>query len=284
MVTSTQRFLATFSLSLAILGCSEKEQSNTAVTSQPLVPPTRSATDQVKKDTRAIARKVFELGGSVNVIAEGKEYNFINKEDGLPQGDFTLTYVGFWHLKHIVDADIEFLRGMPELIGIGLDNTGITDVGLESYYDLKELRRIEIGGTNVTEKGVEALLLKHPETTEMTINDLPITDRIMSLIGRCNFIWAHRTKISDAGLAVFGGNEINTLLLDGTAITDEGLRNFAGAGIYNFGLTDTAITDTGLSYLSNMKRIDLLHLKGTKVTETGVAELQKVFPNCKIER
>ncbi|GEM_PF-4907373 len=293
MITPTNRFLAALSLSLAVLGCNGKPETSlveppaagTPAASTPAnVVASTELEEAGKIDVRLAAQMVFDLGGIVNVVADGKEYNHIKSLEALPQTDFILTYVGLWHLPNVTDEDIKFLSGLPDLVGIGLDNTGITDIGLKSFYGLKKVTSIAIGGTKVTEKGVKELLTKHPEITYVIINDLPITDNIMSLIGRRSFIWAQRTKISDTGLAFFAGKEINTLRLDGTAITDEGLKNFAGTSIYDLSLADTSITDTGLSNLSSMKRIDVLYLKGTAVTQDGIAAFQKSFPNCKIEQ
>jgi hypothetical protein len=291
MTNPTDRFLAILSLSLAVLGCNGKQETSLVEAPSANTPSANNlesiiASTELEEageiDVRLAARKVFELGGSVNVVADGKEYNHIKSLEAIPQTDLLLTYVGLWHLPNVTDEDIKFLSGLPDLVGIGLDSTGITDIGLESYYGLKKVIRIEIGGTKVTEKGVKELLTKHPEITDVIINDLPITDNIMHLIGRRGFIWAQRTKISDTGLAFFAGKEIHTLRLDGTAITDEGLKNFAGTSIYDLSLADTSITDTGLSNLSSMKRIDVLYLKGTAVTQDGIAAFQKSFPNCKV--
>ena len=42
------------------------------------------------------------------------------------------------------------------------------------------------------------------------------------------------------------------------------------------------ITDAGLKELANLKQLKTLVLNGTKVTRSGVAQLQKALPNCRI--
>ena len=47
-------------------------------------------------------------------------------------------------------------------------------------------------------------------------------------------------------------------------------------------LRGTQITDAGLVHLKGLTKLQTLGLIGTMVTETGVADLKKVLPNCKI--
>ena len=41
-------------------------------------------------------------------------------------------------------------------------------------------------------------------------------------------------------------------------------------------------TDAGLGHLKGMTHLQTFNFRGTKVTTTGVADLQKALPNCKI--
>ena len=44
------------------------------------------------------------------------------------------------------------------------------------------------------------------------------------------------------------------------------------------------MTDAGLKQLAGLKELKLLFLQGTKVTDAGVAELQKALPGCNVQR
>ena len=46
----------------------------------------------------------------------------------------------------------------------------------------------------------------------------------------------------------------------------------------------TKITDAGLVHLKGMTGLSMLLLQGTKVTDAGVADLQKALPDCKIPK
>ena len=44
------------------------------------------------------------------------------------------------------------------------------------------------------------------------------------------------------------------------------------------------MTNAGLKQLACLKGLTTLYLGATKVTDEGVAELQKALPNCRIDR
>ena len=49
-------------------------------------------------------------------------------------------------------------------------------------------------------------------------------------------------------------------------------------------LNSPQMTDDGLEHLKGLTNLKLLFLEETKVTDAGVAELQKSLPDCKIQR
>ncbi len=57
-----------------------------------------------------------------------------------------------------------------------------------------------------------------------------------------------------------------------------------GWGVKTLMLNETSITDAGLAHLSGLTNLRGLDLRGTRVTEEGVAQLQRALPNCRIER
>ena len=45
---------------------------------------------------------------------------------------------------------------------------------------------------------------------------------------------------------------------------------------------NTAVTDAGLIHLTRLKRLEIVNLQRTKVTMSGIAELQRSLPNATI--
>jgi hypothetical protein len=44
------------------------------------------------------------------------------------------------------------------------------------------------------------------------------------------------------------------------------------------------VTDAGLEHLAGLKNLAQLNLKGTAVTDQGIAKLKAALPNCNISR
>jgi hypothetical protein len=91
------------------------------------------------------------------------------------------------------------------------------------------------------------------------------------------------SRMSDRGLARLPAlSQLRTLSIDAVsankAPTDKAAKDAAS--------TDTApkITDAGLAHLRALKNLENLTLKGTQVSDGGVAELQKALPKAKIVR
>jgi hypothetical protein len=79
---------------------------------------------------------------------------------------------------------------------------------------------------------------------------------------------------------------LKQLDLEGTQVTDNGLRTVSGLSRLEWlDIDATEITDKGLRHLEAMR--NLRHLSVTQcpnITDTGVAELQRALPKCKIYR
>jgi hypothetical protein len=57
----------------------------------------------------------------------------------------------------VTDADLAKISGFTNLVGVGLDDNGISDDGLPHLYSLKTLQDISLQRTRVTASGVTKL-------------------------------------------------------------------------------------------------------------------------------
>lgn len=79
----------------------------------------------------------------------------------------------------VTDAGLVFLRQMPALTNLGLDNTRVTDAGLIHIKTLKELKGLFLAGTQVTDEGLNHLqVLTHLEMLDL--KDTKVTDEGVS--------------------------------------------------------------------------------------------------------
>ena len=60
-------------------------------------------------------------------------------------------------LKSLVRTEVRVVLEGPDIVGLNLDDTKITDTSLEHLSDLKKLRWLGLVRTDVTEEGVAQL-------------------------------------------------------------------------------------------------------------------------------
>jgi hypothetical protein len=67
-------------------------------------------------------------------------------------------------------------------------------------------------------------------------------------------------------------------------VSDLGLAHLTGlTELESLGLVGcNQVTDAGLDHLKGLKKLRCIRLNGTKVTATGVADLQAALPDCRI--
>jgi len=100
--------------------------------------------------------------------------------------------------------------------------------------------------------------------------------------------YAQGGKVTDAELKQLlkGLENLEDLDLYRTNITDAGLEHVKG--LKNLRYLNLhwqkKVTDAGLEHLKGLERLRHLDLRGTKVTDGGVENLQRALPNCKIDR
>jgi Leucine rich repeat len=105
------------------------------------------------------------------------------------------------------DADLERLRGLPDLHTLNLSATKITDAGLATLRSLPNLRILYLSEAQVTDAGLQHL------------KGLPNL-KDLSLF---------RTRVTDEGLALLGGmKNLQKLILGDGPITDRGLAYLRG--------------------------------------------------------
>jgi len=92
-------------------------------------------------------------------------------------------------------------------------------------------------------------------------------------------------KISDDDLSYVGKrHHIEKLFLSYTQVTDSGIKELIKLHhLKLLFLSGTQITDAGLRDVAKLQKLTWISLLNcSKVTDTGVAELKKALPNCKI--
>jgi len=190
----------------------------------------------------------------------------------------------------VTDAGLEHVKGLAGLIRLDLDGTGVTDAGLKHLKGLTNLRELRLAVTQVTGPGLEHL---------KGLSSLASLDLL-------------RTQVKGPGLEHLSGlPELRRLDLRFTPITDTGLEHLKGltnlewlnldcckrvegTGLEHFkGLSKlkylrlggTGVTDADLQHLEGLTNLRDLNLDWTpRVTSEGLMKLRQALPNCEIHR
>ncbi|HEX4131867.1 MAG TPA: SUMF1/EgtB/PvdO family nonheme iron enzyme [Pirellulales bacterium] len=212
------------------------------------------------KSPRQLAEWVIGLGGQIDI--GGITFKDVAK---LPR-DIPATaslVVKFTDLKTIGDAQLAHLASGPVLTGLQFTSTSITGEGFAGF------RGKDFDG--------------------VSFNNCPITpagwDRAMAL-GRIEKLGVAYCRLDDRAVALLATHkELTTLNLAGNPMTDAGLAHLGGLErLHSLVIPENSrITDAGLATLESLNSLAHLVVTKTKVTAAGVAKLQKVLPQCKIE-
>ena len=162
----------------------------------------------------------------------------------------------------ITDAGLVYLRKMKTLRTLDVSWTGITDAGLLSLKDMSSLQTLDLMGTEVTDVGLAHIVMLHGLRT-------------LDLYG---------TYITDAGLVrIKELKGLQSLNLGGTKITDAGLQHLRELkGLKELILYETTISDAGFAHLKEITTLRTLNLQTANVTDAGLEDLRKALPNTRI--
>jgi internalin A len=152
---------------------------------------------------------------------------------------------------------------LTALTAINLDHSETLDEHLLDLSGLKQLTKLHLVGTGITDEGCRHLA-SHPAMRFLDV--------------RADFV-------SDAGLAHLGKlKELVELRLAQTWITDDGLKSLAGLQkLESLDLRHTDITDAGLKHLHSLENLRMVRLIHSRVTEQSVKDLQKAMPELAVE-
>ena len=194
------------------------------------------------------------------------------------------------HGTKVSDTTLEHISGITTLEALNVGSAMITDVGIERLVSLPNLKELTIGGNELGDAGLQALR-QFPALTYLDLSGRQGTD---------SNIWA--ISISDVGLdAVLTLKELRELRFGCSS---------KGIGIEGARFATVSTMDVSVRWLEKMKALPKLErlklqgcsrvddeavralialpnlrevdLKGTSVTEKGIAELRAAKPKAQI--
>ncbi|HYO83400.1 MAG TPA: hypothetical protein VES20_18495, partial [Bryobacteraceae bacterium] len=219
----------------------------------------------------AAAAWITELGGTLKTDNSGR----------VTEANFRSTWID--------DSDLRRVGALPDLLSLSLAHTRITDLGfrelktlgsvtdLDLYYaeqigdgaltvvrNWKQLRRLNLRGTKITDAGV-AQLAEHPTLEVLDVGFTLFTDGgfdPLTSMPNLRELAAGGNKITDAGLSFLRSMpKLRRLDLRGTQRTDSGLWA-------------AAVTDRGAESIATLQELEELRLSNAKLSEAALARLK----------
>ena len=143
------------------------------------------------------------------------------------------------------------------VVSVDLRSSFITDSDIPRLSELRDLRRLDISLTRISDRGLRTL------KTAPAIEDL-------------NLYFAE--QVGDEGTAIFRNwKHLKRLNLRGTKITDSTLEILEGVPTLEWlDIGWAQITDTGLDHLSSLNNLRALTIGGNKLTSAALQVLRQL--------
>jgi len=164
----------------------------------------------------------------------------------------------------IDDATLELIAGFDTLVGVTVEEAGISNAGLAclAKRPLEEINLRRCYG--VTDEGLQCLQCLS-DLRQLCVHDIPLT--------------------GDGLKCLKGKDKLTRLKLNGTGIDDAALKHLAGlAALHRLELGQTMITDAAGEILGGMKSLEYLDIAQTGISDAGAKRLADTLPQCKIVR
>jgi Leucine-rich repeat (LRR) protein len=190
----------------------------------------------------------------------------------------------------ISDATLEHISGIPTLESVNVGAAMVTDVGIERLVSLPNLKELSIGGNELGDAGLHALR----QIPGLTFLDLSGTQ------GTDSNLWS--VSMSEVGFeAVLTLKELRELRLGCTGV-GVGIEGQRFATVSNMNVTVRwlerlkslpkleklklqgcgRVDDEAVAMLAALPNLREIDLKGTSVTEKGVALIKAAKPKAEI--
>jgi internalin A len=167
--------------------------------------------------------------------------------------------------------------GQP--VAVDLRAGWATDSDMPLLAQMKELRRLDLSQTRISDRGLRALKTA-PAIEELNLSFAEqITDEGAATVKgwkRLRRLNLRGTKITDATLDFLSGvPSLEWLDIGWAQITDTGLGQLASlANLRHLAMGGNKLTDTSLQFLRQAPQIEYLDLAGTQRTDSGLWSLQ----------
>lgn len=205
--------------------------------------------------------------------------------------------LNLYYAEQVTDEGVAAFRGWKKLKRLNLRGTKITDTTLEHLANVTTLESLDIGYAQITDVGLDRLTAL-PNLKELNLGGNKLTDaglqslRQLQGLTSLNLGGSQRTdsglwsiSLTESGLdAVITLKELRELRLDETATSARWLEKLKALDkLERLSLQGCKrLGDDAAPLLASLPALSVLDLKGTAMTEKGIAELKRVKQEVRI--
>ncbi len=183
------------------------------------------------------------------------------------------------HLQNagVTDKDLEHVASCSRITDLQLSGPGVTDTGMrEVVARFTRLESLGLEDTLVTDEGLEPLAnLKFLDRLNLT--GTAVTDRGLETVGRMRAIqllYLGRTQVEGPGLVHLKNLPfLRKLSLGKTRVDNDAVQHLAGRSLEWLRLSDTAIDDRAFASIARLPMLKTLYVDGCNVTSKGLKQL-----------
>src|SRR5436190_708786 len=173
----------------------------------------------------------------------------------------------------VTDTTLEHLSGIETLESIDIGFAQVTDVGLDRLTSLPNLKALTVGGNKLTDVGLQAL--RHlPGLTYLDISGAQRTD---------SGLWS--VSLTEFGVETIATlRELRELHMDGMPVSARSIEKLKVlTKLERIDLQGCRrLGDDAAPLLAAMPALRIVDLKGTALTEKGLAELRQAKPKAQV--
>lgn len=186
----------------------------------------------------------------------------------------------------VQDSDLDGVLDAPNISYLALGGTAVTDAGLEELPPLQHVTWVDLFKTKVDGSGL-VHLRDLPKLIQVDVSATQITDEHLPQLAQLKqleTVILGATRISNNGLATLAPlTSLKRLDLWNTLIGDAGLANVARLNsLVELDLSGSQVTDAGLVQLATLKNLRKLNVSRTAVTAAGVGRLKSQLPELEV--
>ena len=225
----------------------------------------------------ALAGVLLALSGVLLVIVNNRSRNPVVTVEGIGTSGKGRVHTERNERGEIVEVRIDsfnYTRPPPPVgvdrlldlfnrfLGVNAKRKFVVDADLAQLKEMHHLHTLYLSGKDINGEGL-VYLKRLPELRSINL---------------------FHTRATDASLVHLQGLQLSELTTPKCSWTDLGLKHWLAATDKPTRLTlgGWRITDAGLVHLKGLAKLQTLNLEATKITGTGLTDLQTALPNCKI--